>query len=222
MKKHVTIYSVLASVMLFSGCTGTVQHVPGAYSLPNSNKTAGASVGAVGGYSLAEFYKTTLFAPTATVGIIGGAIGSYYDTVGFAAEIAKIGGQVIVYGNQVRIVLPADYLFDPAENEIKESSYRTMERLTKVLLTFGHQPMQISGYSDEVVITDDHNDDFSYRRAQSVATFLWTHGIPQELMTVQGLGVKPNVATNHILKGSRANRRIEITMHRDNMTGSYY
>jgi len=210
--RHSVALFIMLSVML--GCKSGGQRVPGALSIPGSyDYTAyGASAGAVVGASLHEVVQSSMLPLIGAGSIMGGALGSYYDRTHLTKELERMGGHFFVIGDLVEVVLPTDYLFDDAEIELKEESYPLLGCLVGVLLRYGSHPMLITGYTDDIPLSPHGNEAFAYYRAQSVATFLWSHGIPNELITVQGPGMRPDVATNRTLEGSAANRRVVIHM----------
>lgn len=199
---------------LLFACRHPAQRVPGSLGIPYPyGYTAyGAATGTVVGASLHEVINAPILPLMATGGIMGGAIGNYYDRTSFAKEVEGIGGHFIILGDLVEVVLPTDYLFNEAEIELREESYPLLARLVTVLLRFGYHPILLTGYTDDIPLSRHNNEDFARYRAQAVATFLWSHGIPNGLLTVQGVGMSPDVATNRTLAGSAANRRIIIHM----------
>ncbi len=216
MKLYATVLCLALSAVLV-GCTMGHQRTPNALSIPATYTQTGIWEGvAISPGPATELASQPIGLILGTASIMAGAIGSYEDTIGFRKTIHSLGGTYSVLGDEVLVVLPADHLFDPAEVEIKEKAVPLLRRLTKILLTFGATPILITGYTDDVNLTDNHNNEFAYERAQNVAAFLWSHGIPHQWMTVQGLGTRPDVATNFTLEGSAYNRRIEISLRRYN------
>lgn len=222
MKLRIGRLLIVIGMCCLVACAPTPSRVPGSFNPPVTQTTAGAVVGGTGALMLSDFFQERISTTVAVFSIMGGALGNYYDTVGFAEKVEKMGGQVMVVGSQVKIILPSDALFEPAEVELKDEASPFLARLGKVLMTFGPVPMEITGYTDNIMFTDDYNQNFAARQAQSVAAYLWAHGIPNQTMKVQGFGTTPDVATNRSLAGSAANRRIEITLWRQSNANRYY
>jgi outer membrane protein OmpA-like peptidoglycan-associated protein len=71
------------------------------------------------------------------------------------------------------------------------------------------QPIVVYGHTDTVG-THENNMLLSQRRADSVRAYLLTKGIPQDLLTAQGMGPDAPVADNGSIEGRAQNRRVEI------------
>ncbi|MDT4885035.1 Outer membrane protein A [compost metagenome] len=69
------------------------------------------------------------------------------------------------------------------------------------------------GHTDNVG-SDHYNQGLSERRAQSVADFLASQGVPADKLTSQGLGESQPVADNDSDEGRAQNRRVEIQVDR--------
>jgi len=55
----------------------------------------------------------------------------------------------------------------------------------------------------------------SERRAKSIASYLVSHGIDQDLLHVSGRGKDQPITSNATEDGRAKNRRVEIILHED-------
>jgi outer membrane protein OmpA-like peptidoglycan-associated protein len=69
--------------------------------------------------------------------------------------------------------------------------------------------MLIEGHTDSTG-SDDTNLQLSKARADAVASYLTSRGLPQDRITTQGLGSSRPVASNDSTEGRATNRRVEI------------
>ena len=69
--------------------------------------------------------------------------------------------------------------------------------------------MEIEGYTDNVG-SDDYNQAFSHRRADSVRSFLMQQGIHSGRIVASGKGEQRPVADNESEGGRQQNRRVEV------------
>jgi outer membrane protein OmpA-like peptidoglycan-associated protein len=110
------------------------------------------------------------------------------------------------------IALDTTLLFDLDKYELRPEATSTLE-LIKQQIEEQHPNthLLVAGYTDSLG-TDAHNLQLSTRRAQSVAGWLASHGIPQSRLTVKGFG-KSNPRYPNINDDARAhNRRVEIVI----------
>ncbi|GHE22864.1 TolC family outer membrane protein [Halomonas urumqiensis] len=72
----------------------------------------------------------------------------------------------------------------------------------------------IAGHADTTG-NDAINDPLSQDRADSVASHLVSQGVRRELIQTEGYGSREPVATNDTVEGRRQNRRVEVTLERE-------
>ncbi len=112
------------------------------------------------------------------------------------------------------VTLSADTLFAINSAELSPAARGELDRLAAQIR--GRSDLRrvfIAGHAD-ITGTDAINDPLSQRRADSVAGYLASQGIPASLMETRGYGSRQPVATNATVEGRRANRRVEITLER--------
>ncbi|RDB42049.1 agglutination protein [Halomonas sp. DQ26W] len=69
----------------------------------------------------------------------------------------------------------------------------------------------IAGHADSTG-TDAINDPLSQRRADSVADYLVSQGVPRNLIETRGYGSRQPIASNDTVQGRQQNRRVEVTL----------
>lgn len=74
---------------------------------------------------------------------------------------------------------------------------------------FPKMKVEIIGHTDNVG-SDEINQKMSQDRAQSVADYLITIGVPKKRLSTKGLGKEQPVATNETDEGRQKNRRTEF------------
>jgi outer membrane protein OmpA-like peptidoglycan-associated protein len=99
--------------------------------------------------------------------------------------------------------------FPYSASEVSSSSYPALERLIDFSRNCRNGVIRVSGHSDN---TGDQelNDWLSRQRAQAVADFLQSGGIPAKRLQVIGKGASEPVADNGTRAGRARNRRIEF------------
>lgn len=103
------------------------------------------------------------------------------------------------------------FAFDSAEltSSAKDQLADVANRLISVSLVGA----KVIGHTDNVG-SDQYNQGLSERRAQSVADFLASQGVPADKLTTQGMGETQPVADNESDDGRAKNRRVEIQVDR--------
>jgi outer membrane protein OmpA-like peptidoglycan-associated protein len=107
------------------------------------------------------------------------------------------------------IAVPMNNLFfNKNKSNLLPESKPELERIAKII-SLNKLKVEIAGHTDNSG-TDEHNQELSENRANSVYNHLVLLGVSEELMTTVGYGEhKPN-ATNETEKGKALNRRVEL------------
>jgi outer membrane protein OmpA-like peptidoglycan-associated protein len=100
-------------------------------------------------------------------------------------------------------------LYNTGSSDLKTSSYATLDELVIVLKAYPSINIEIGGHTDNVGKADK-NLELSQKRAQSVASYLASHGIDGERVSYKGYGATVPVATNDTDAGKKQNRRTEV------------
>ncbi len=88
-----------------------------------------------------------------------------------------------------------------------------LDTLAEVLKDRPDLKIELRGHTTGVVGTAEGNMEFSIERAQNVADYLVSVGIPANRMTVKGFGRTQLIASNATLEGQAKNRRVEFVLN---------
>jgi outer membrane protein OmpA-like peptidoglycan-associated protein len=202
------IFLVVLSFLLV-GC-GTTRQEQARYKSEAKGAVLGAGSGAlIGGITDAGMPLGAVIG-----GIVGGAAGQYWYNKKMdqlEQALAQMDAQLIVVGDKVRIILPADNLFAPNKDKLKFGAEYPLVALADYLREFEQVCITIAGYTDAMP-NRANNIKFSTLRAQRIASFLWDQGFHEKCLKVIGYGQEQTIASNETIRGRAFNRRIEITL----------
>ena len=99
--------------------------------------------------------------------------------------------------------------FEQSSEELRTSSYATLDRLAEIATTCSDITLVITGHTDASG-DEAWNRHLSELRAAAVAQHLARKGVDEERLKVAGLGDAEPVANNDTAYGRKLNRRIEI------------
>jgi outer membrane protein OmpA-like peptidoglycan-associated protein len=108
------------------------------------------------------------------------------------------------------ITLQGEVLFKTAKFDLKPAAMAKLDQIAEALKG-KEQPITVYGYTDNVG-SSDTNMALSQQRAQAVADYLVSKGIPKDLVTAQGKGPDSPIADNTSVEGRAQNRRVEIVV----------
>jgi outer membrane protein OmpA-like peptidoglycan-associated protein len=147
------------------------------------------------------------------VGLRSGIAGKSEDVAGLLRDL-----NAEVRGQEVRIALAADVLFDFDKAELRAEAKPALDKVAAVLRAHPKATTKIEGHTDGKGEAA-YNRKLSERRAQSVRQWLAANGVAMKMST-QGWGKDKPVAPNthpggkDNPEGRQKNRRVEITMTR--------
>lgn len=116
--------------------------------------------------------------------------------------------------DEVRVRMPSDITFDFNRADVK---YEFMPRISDLARTLNRYPrmsVSITGHADAIG-SDDYNHRLSERRAWSVSEVLSQYGVDRYRIRTTGMGEMSPIATNATEWGRSRNRRVEISVRRD-------
>lgn len=117
---------------------------------------------------------------------------------------------VLVVGEQMSLILPADEFFQPCSPAIKANAYSALNDVASLIRHYPKTSLVITGYTDNLG-SSQRNMALSTQRARATADYLWSQDIDTRLLYTEGKGSDDPLANNKFLKGRQWNRRIEIT-----------
>lgn len=112
------------------------------------------------------------------------------------------------------LVTFGDVLFDFDKAELKSSAYPNVTKLAQFLQQNPERKVLVEGYTDSVGAAA-YNLGLSERRANAVRTALVRAGVDPLRVIAQGHGKEFPVADNASESGRAQNRRVEVTISRD-------
>ena len=75
-----------------------------------------------------------------------------------------------------------------------------------------YSAIQINGHTDNIG-TETYNVVLSHKRAATIKNFLHQHGIPEHLITTEGLGSFHPIVNNKTAANRQQNRRVEVIIN---------
>jgi outer membrane protein OmpA-like peptidoglycan-associated protein len=134
-------------------------------------------------------------------------------------DIGIAGSYVTVTGQETRIALPADILFDFNKSDLRPSAADALKRVAAVLRERAKGTVRIEGHTD-VMGEPAYNQKLSERRAESVRKWLIEReGLGNVRFTIQGFGASRPKVPNTKPDGSddpdgrQLNRRVELVFN---------
>jgi OOP family OmpA-OmpF porin len=103
------------------------------------------------------------------------------------------------------------FYFDFDKATLRPQNREVLSRIAGVLLVSTGYRLSIHGHTDDVG-TAEYNQGLSERRAESVAEYLKSSGIPAELIEVRGFGKNSPRVKAATQEARQRNRRVEIAI----------
>lgn len=135
--------------------------------------------------------------------------GAYFTDIPVHIRSSKI--DVQVDGQNLKLTLPADVLFDTDKSVLKPRFQSLLEEAAALILSRHPQQIRVIGHTDSRA-SEKHNQRLSERRAQAVAAFLARNGINASILHSLGKGELQPRASNDSVSGRQSNRRVEIML----------
>ncbi len=180
-----------------------------------SQEVKGALIGGAAG-AIVGSMSTTVGVLPGTIGgaVFGAAIGAYIDSqTDWQDRLNNAGGQVIILGDQVRIILPSAMLFNSMTSDLNASAYPTLDKVAELLRSLDKVSVKVSAYTNATGPARV-NQEISQAQADSVARYLWSEGVNARLMSAVGYGGTHLVRQNSYDWNENENYRVEITVEK--------
>lgn len=111
-----------------------------------------------------------------------------------------------------RVEIQGKVQFDWDSSKIREDQRSVLDDAAKTLLAHKGYKVKIEGHaSSEGQV--EHNNRLAQKRADAVANYLVSLGVPKDSVTATGFGSRVPVATNSTEEGRVANRRVEFVVN---------
>lgn len=209
-----TLGVTAALVVFISGCT-TVN--PYTREEQTSKAAKGAGIGAAAGAVIGLLTKGDKL-QNALIGagvgaIAGGGVGYYMDVqeAKLRQKLEGTGVSVTRMGDNITLNLPSSITFASNSSDLNAQFYSALDGVSMVLKEYDKTVIEVAGHTDSTG-TDQYNQALSERRAQSVASYLSSHGVVSKRLITVGAGEAHPVASNDTEQGKAANRRVEMTI----------
>ncbi len=131
--------------------------------------------------------------------------------VGSPVQVTKLDGSVVITST-AESIFPSGGWQIPADSPVLNKMLPTLTQLQQTNIVIG-------GYTDATPVGPQlqaqgiaDNMDLSTKRAQSVASYLVSHGVSPNLVSSQGFGEANPVLSNTTPEGRARNRRVDITL----------
>lgn len=118
--------------------------------------------------------------------------------------------------DEVRVRMPSDITFDFNRADLKSQFLPRIFDLARTLSHYPRMSVGVVGHADAIG-SDEYNRRLSERRAWSVSEALSQYGVPQGRISASGMGEMSPIATNATDWGRAQNRRVEISVRRDDV-----
>ncbi|MFL5616290.1 MAG: OmpA family protein [Gemmatimonadaceae bacterium] len=209
MSKHtrgVGVASIAVMLVASAGCQTLNKKEQGGI----IGAASGAVVGSVVGHATGSTARGAIIG-AAVGGAAGAIIGHQMDQK--AKEIqAKVPGAVVTReGEGLVVTFDSGLLFDFDSDQLRQASRQNLDNLAASLSTFGDSKLLLVGHTDDKG-TDTYNADLSRRRANAVASYLITKGVPSGRVSTSGRGESEPIAPNDTDANRQKNRRVEVAI----------
>lgn len=204
--RRVGVASVIVTLVATADCQSLNKKEQGAI----IGAAGGAVVGSVVGHATGSTARGAIVG-AAVGGAAGAIIGHQMDQK--AKEIqAKVPGAVVTReGEGLVVTFESGLLFDFDSDQLRQASKQNLDNLASSLSEFGDSKLLLVGHTDDKG-TDTYNADLSRRRANAVATYLISKGVPSGRVSTSGRGESEPIAPNDTDANRQKNRRVEVAI----------
>ena len=208
---------VVAAALSAAGCQTTDAYT-GDKKVNNASKgagigaLAGAIVGAATGDNAKERRERALIG--AGVGALTGAgVGAYMDKqeAKLRAQLQGTGVSVTRNGDDLILNMPGNITFKTASADLNSNFYKVLDSVSLVLKEFDKTLIDVAGHTDSDG-SPEYNQQLSLNRANSVGSYLQSHGVNNQRIVTAGAGESQPVASNSTAAGKQQNRRVELKL----------
>jgi outer membrane protein OmpA-like peptidoglycan-associated protein len=181
-----------------------------------SKAAIGGVGGALGGYLLGDLLggrndRTEKIVGAGIGAIAGAGVGAYMDAQEkkLRERTAGTGVDVVRQGDDLLLRMPSGITFATDQSAIQPQFQPTLDQVAATLAEYPKTMIDVLGHTDSDG-SEAYNQALSERRAQSVASYLASHGVASVRMATKGYGEMQPIASNETAAGKAQNRRVEI------------
>lgn len=181
-----------------------------------SKAAIGGVGGALGGYLLGDLLggrndRTEKIVGAGIGAIAGAGVGAYMDAQEkkLRERTAGTGVDVVRQGDDLLLRMPSGITFATDQSAIQPQFQPTLDQVATTLAEYPKTMIDVLGHTDSDG-SEAYNLALSERRAQSVASYLSSHGVASVRMATKGYGEMQPIASNETAAGKAQNRRVEI------------
>lgn len=208
------IVSAVAGAVILTGCTTNPQTGQQQISKGALGALAGAALGAAVAKSNGDSDKAGRAAAIGAA--LGGGVGLYMDNQERKLREQMQGTGVEVERNPqtgaVDLIMPGAITFATNSAVIAPNFTGTLSTLAATLREYDKTTITVSGHTDNTGGAA-LNQRLSQDRANSVASYLRSQGLPASRIQAVGYGFNQPVASNATEAGRAENRRVEISIN---------
>ncbi|MEC7120873.1 MAG: OmpA family protein [Pseudomonadota bacterium] len=208
------ILSAVAGAVVLTGCTTNPYTGQSQISKGALGALAGAALGAGVAHSNAD--KDKMGRAAAIGAVLGGGVGLYMDNQERKLREQMQGTGVDVERNPetgaVDLIMPGAITFATNSAVIAPNFTGTLSQLASTLREYDKSTITVSGHTDNTGGAA-LNQRLSQDRANSVAGYLRSQGVPASRIQAIGYGFNQPVASNATEAGRAQNRRVEISIN---------
>jgi outer membrane protein OmpA-like peptidoglycan-associated protein len=214
--RNVFMIYVMSAAIIFSGCKSMSKTASGALIGSGAGAAVGAGIGALIGKD-AKSAGIGAAIGTAVGATTGAIIGNKMDKAAqeaAAIEGAKVETTTDINGlPAVRVTFESGILFETNKSTLNAASKDALTKFAQIMIKNPTMDIAIIGHTDNTGSLE-LNQKLSQERAQAVANFLKSQGVPaSQIKDVIGKNFSEPVADNSTAAGRAANRRVEVYMY---------
>ena len=133
-------------------------------------------------------------------------------------ELSGDRAEITQLKNELKVTMVNEILFPEGGWRLSPKGEQTLEKIAPTLSNLQGKQIVVQGFTDNEPIGPalksqfPSNLELSSARADNVARFLTSKGVPQNSISAQGFGDARPVADNSTAQGRAKNRRVEIVI----------
>jgi outer membrane protein OmpA-like peptidoglycan-associated protein len=188
---------------------------------PNRRTEVGAVLGGIAGAAIGNSVSHATGAPYvgAAIGALaGGAVGRYMDRQKaeldqqLAEEQRNKELQVTQLSDgSLKVGIASDVSFDLDSAQLRPEALNTYAKIATILKNYGQTVIHVVGHTDTTG-SDEYNMRLSAARANSVATYLASQGVPSQRIRQEGRGERELAVRTADNVNEPRNRRVDIVI----------